>query len=98
MRVKWVLKSSSATQRHPARSGSCELPVWLGDPRVCWAGGSLHFVMSRDRADGDPVHLGFDMWGSTETSIALRGRLIMLLLRVMIDNGGVDISIMEMSR
>ena len=52
--------------------------------------------MSRNRADDDPVHLWFDTWGSTETSIAWRGRLIMLLLRVMIDNGGVDISIMNM--
>ena len=52
--------------------------------------------MSRERADGDIFHLGFDTWGSTETSIAWQGRIIVLLLRVMIDSGGVDISIMEM--
>ena len=47
-------------------------------------------------AEGDPVYLGFDTWGSIETSTAWRGRLIMLFLRVVIGSGGVDINIMEM--
>lgn len=32
MRTRWVLVDSSATQRHPVRRGSYELPVCLGDP------------------------------------------------------------------
>ena len=68
----------------------------MGDPRVCWVGGSLHFVMSMDKADGDPIHLGFDTWGITETSTAWQGILFMFLLMDEICSGGVDIGIMEM--
>lgn len=70
MRAKWVLVGSNAMQRHPVRSGSYELLVWLGNQGIRLAGGSLHFMMSRVIADDDPVHLGFDTWGITGTSIA----------------------------
>ena len=63
---------SSATQRHPVRSGSYELPIWLGIPGIRLAGGSHLFVMSGVMAEGDPLHLGFDTWGITKTSTALR--------------------------
>ena len=47
-------------------------------------------------AEGGLVHLGFDTWGIAKATIAWRGRLILLLLRVEISHGGVDIGIMEM--
>lgn len=70
MRTRWVLASSSIVQRHFARSGSYELPVWLGDPGIQLVGGSLHCVIGRVMSEGDLVHLGFDPWGITETTIA----------------------------
>ena len=54
--------------------------------------------MTRDREDNDPIHFGFDTWGSTKISTTWRGRLIMLLLRVVIDTRQVDISIIGMLR
>ena len=94
--ARWVLASSSTKKQQPVRSGSYELLVWLGDPEIRLAVGSLHFVMSKVMAECDPVHLRFDTWGLTETSTTWRGRLIFLLLRVEIGSGGVDIGIMEM--
>ena len=46
--------------------------------------------------EDDPVHSGFDTWGITKTSIAWRGKLDLLWLRVEIGSGGVYIGIMEM--
>jgi len=96
MRARWVLEDSSATQRHPVRRGSNELPVCLGDPGTGLVSGSLPFVMSMVMAEGDLVHFGFDTWGITQTSMARQGKLILLWFKVKIGSGGLDIGIMGM--
>ena len=70
-------------------------PVWLGDLGICWVGGSLYFVMSRDMVEGDPVHLGFDMWGSIEALIAWQGWFSLLSLWIKVSVGWVGGDIME---
>jgi len=52
--------------------------------------------MNRFMGEGDLVHFGCDSWEIVETSIVWRGRFIMLLLRTKINNGWVDIDIMDM--
>jgi len=55
-------------------------------------------MMSRFMGESDLVHLGCDSWEIAKTSIAWQGRFILLLLRIEIDSGWVDIDIMEMPR
>lgn len=56
---------------------------------------TLHSMMSRFMGESDLVHLGCDTWEIVETSIVWRARFILLLLRIEIDSGWVDIDIME---
>lgn len=72
--------------------------IRLWDPGIQMADRILHYVMSRNMAEGDLVHLGFGRWGIDEPSIVWRGSFIMLLFRTEIDSGWVDIDIMDMPR
>ena len=72
--------------------------VWLSDLGIELIDRTLHSMMSRFMEESDLVHLGCDAWEIVETSIVLRGRFILLLLRIEIHCGWVDIDIMEMPR
>lgn len=92
MRVRWVLAGSTATQRQPVRSGSCELQVWLGDSRIWLTSGSFHLSIGKVTMEGDPILSQANTWGVTETFIIWRGRW---LFRIGAKHGVISTGIAE---